>query len=324
MQELLFFRCDAASYAVDVANVDAIAWLPSLSVIDGVPDWFEGLVNYRGEPIPAINFNRLMGHPAVMLSVDQKILLLECRQARMALIVDQVDGIDLSIHDEVTVLDCAAKPQLEGFPVKGEVRIDDRLVMLLDVEVLIHLTQQCGHIGVPRQVAQPNPDARVQEIFQTRMHQLAQPVSAAQIGAEHLFAIVGIGARKYAIGLHDVAEFGHLQKYSPVPGCPAYVVGCINLRGDIISVIDLSAYLGLGRVSDAQDIVVLGSSGNKVGVLIKAVDRLVNANLQQVRAMREGDDHHPLAKNMLKEENDITAILDVPSLLTSKILEVSP
>jgi purine-binding chemotaxis protein CheW len=109
-----------------------------------------------------------------------------------------------------------------------------------------------------------------------------------------------------------------------VPGCPAYVVGCINLRGDIIAVIDLSAYLGLGRVSDAQDIVVLGSSGNKVGVLIKAVDRLVNANLQQVRAMREGDDHHPLAKNMLKEENDITAILDVPSLLTSKILEVSP
>ena len=60
---------------------------------------------------------------------------------------------------------------------------------------------------------------------------------------------------------------------SPLPGAPAFVVGVINLRGEILSVIDLKKFFELPErgLSDVNKVIVLQSPAMEFGVLADAI-----------------------------------------------------
>ena len=57
--------------------------------------------------------------------------------------------------------------------------------------------------------------------------------------------IFSIANTAYAAPIENVAEIGRPLKATPVPNVPEWVLGVTNLRGDIISIVDLRAFLGL-------------------------------------------------------------------------------
>ena len=52
---------------------------------------------------------------------------------------------------------------------------------------------------------------------------------------------------KYGIKVMQVQEVLRMTEIAPVPGAPQYVLGIINLRGNVVPVVDLCARLGKGR-----------------------------------------------------------------------------
>ncbi len=65
---------------------------------------------------------------------------------------------------------------------------------------------------------------------------------------------------------------------TPVPGCPDYISGIINVRGDIESVIRLSFFLGLPAmdVDDKTRIVICETLKLRSGILVNSVDDVVD------------------------------------------------
>ncbi len=70
-----------------------------------------------------------------------------------------------------------------------------------------------------------------------------------------------IGHENFCVDIFAVREIVRVQEITKVPGAPDFVRGVINLRGRIISVVDLGHQLGLGRTF-VRAISILNDSGN--------------------------------------------------------------
>ena len=71
------------------------------------------------------------------------------------------------------------------------------------------------------------------------------------------FLCFSLGAEEYAIPLLVVREVIAMPEYTPVPYTPPYFLGIMNLRGQVISVMDLRQKLGLKPRSDAETTVII-------------------------------------------------------------------
>lgn len=81
----------------------------------------------------------------------------------------------------------------------------------------------------------------------------------------------------YGINVMQIQEVLRYTDIAPVPGAPDYVLGIINLRGNVVTVIDTRRRFGLSDadVSDHTRIVVLEIDGQVVGVLVDSVAEVV-------------------------------------------------
>ncbi|MCP3698411.1 MAG: chemotaxis protein CheW [Aliivibrio sp.] len=81
----------------------------------------------------------------------------------------------------------------------------------------------------------------------------------------------------YGINVMQVREVLRHTEIAPVPGAPDYVIGIINLRGNVVTVIDTRARFGLmqGEITDNTRIIVIESERQVIGILVDSVAEVV-------------------------------------------------
>ena len=85
-----------------------------------------------------------------------------------------------------------------------------------------------------------------------------------------LHVLVRVAGEDYALAVADVLEVTELGEITPVPGAGAEVLGVRNLRGQVLTVIDLASVLGLAG-SRPDHIVVAEQGGLKGGMAVDSV-----------------------------------------------------
>lgn len=90
----------------------------------------------------------------------------------------------------------------------------------------------------------------------------------------------------YGVNVMHVQEVLRITEIAPVPGAPEYVLGIINLRGSVVTVIDtrLRFGLGAGETTDDSRIVVIESEQQVVGILVDSVAEVVDLRSSQIDA----------------------------------------
>ena len=75
----------------------------------------------------------------------------------------------------------------------------------------------------------------------------------------------------------QVQEVLRYSEIAPVPGAPAYVLGIINLRGNVVTVIDTRTRFGLNsaEVTDNSRIVIIEAEKQVIGILVDSVAEVV-------------------------------------------------
>ncbi len=319
MDALFYFQSDATRYCVNVNHVERVTWLPALSSSDGAPVWLTGLLNLQGKSVPVIDFSRFMGHSARTITLQQKLIILKDEDRRVALIVDQVDGIEewsgeLLALPHLQNLAAASHADMSSV-LLGDVRQGDDMVMLVNALSLLEVPANWPEQGERADLPEFFGDAVQTQVFQSRMHQLAQ-VSATEDEQGLLqFAVVSTGSRLYAIHLEQIVEFTQLLQYTVLPGSPASIVGCMNLRGEILSIVDIGFLVGADPSPRNANVVVLNHQGHKFSCLIQSIERLVSVPELNVVAMHDNEELHPLAKTLLRDGSDVTTILNLEAVV---------
>lgn len=117
--------------------------------------------------------------------------------------------------------------------------------------------------------ALPAGEAR-QAILKARARALAlEPPSIAD--AQQLLEIVEfrLGAEIFGVGAAFVREICPLREFTPLPGTPPFVLGIINLRGQILSVVDLKKIFALPEkgLGQLNKVIVLNNEQMEFGIL---------------------------------------------------------
>ena len=96
--------------------------------------------------------------------------------------------------------------------------------------------------------------------------------------------VFDLASEFYGVDIGDVREIIRMQTVTRVPGAPPYVEGIINLRGQVIPVVDLRKRLELviGEQTNESRIVWVTISGQDVGVIVDAVTEVLRIPLSSI------------------------------------------
>lgn len=115
--------------------------------------------------------------------------------------------------------------------------------------------------------------AEKKRILEKRAAMLALPAEMKPPGTQIEVIEFLLSHERYGVESRYVREVFPLQEYTPVPCTPSFVTGIINLRGEILSIIDLKRFFGLAEtgLSDLNRVIVLSSPEMEFGILADAI-----------------------------------------------------
>jgi purine-binding chemotaxis protein CheW len=103
-----------------------------------------------------------------------------------------------------------------------------------------------------------------------------------------LFAVAG---RLYGCEIETVREIMPVRRCTRLPGAPPFVRGLINLRGTVVTVVDLALRLGVGRAAAEDGSIVVVDLGARVcGLAVDEVRDVVPLRPEEMGAVGEADD----------------------------------
>lgn len=155
-------------------------------------------------------------------------------------------------------------------------------------------------------------------ILRARAHALAQPPQEEMDEGIPL-VVFSLSGEKYALPTANVQEVQPLQQVCEVPCTPAFVVGVVNIRGAIYSVIDIREFLGIpGRgVAAGAKVIMVKAAGLEVGILADDVLGAISAPVSKIKPP-------PVARSRVREEyirgvtEEMIVILNLEALLSDE------
>ncbi|MDH3354407.1 MAG: chemotaxis protein CheW [Chromatiales bacterium] len=124
---------------------------------------------------------------------------------------------------------------------------------------------------------------------------------------------------KYAVNVTHVREVLKNTNISPVPGAPYFVLGIINLRGNIVTVIDTHSRLSLAasEPTDSTRIVVVDMDGQVVGMMVDKVEEVVNLKESEIDyAPNVGnDDSSNFIHGVSQRDEELLILVDLDKML---------
>jgi len=217
-------------------------------------------------------------------------------------------------------MEAAAEPDEESSDLLDELiaAIDQEIEQTLKLEAeAVPATTAEAQAGKESMEAAAEPDeessdllgeliaAIDQEIEQTlELEAEAVPATTAEARAKDAeqYVIFSLAGTEYAVPIANVIEIGQPLNITPVPNVPDWVPGVANLRGEIISMVDLRAFLGMERAGYRQASRMLVAQASQedmtTGLL---VDRV--SGIRYLSADRIGEPTAPI-------EDQVTPYLD--------------
>ena len=131
-----------------------------------------------------------------------------------------------------------------------------------------------------------------------------------------LFRVAG---KVYGCEIDAVREIIPYRRATRLPGAPPFVQGLINLRGTIVTVLDLGARLDPARPPVRDGSIILATHGTRVvGVAVDEVMDVQGISEEHVEA--HGGARDALIRGLGHLESDVVVLLDIHTLVTQVLL----
>ncbi len=126
----------------------------------------------------------------------------------------------------------------------------------------------------------------------------------------------------YGIAVMQVQEVLRVTEITPVPGAPHYVLGIINLRGNVVTVIDTRTRFGLPRkeVDDISRIIIIESGEHVVGLLVDSVAEVVYLRASEIESAPNvgNEESARYIQGVHSQDGNLLILVDVNKLLTEE------
>lgn len=128
-----------------------------------------------------------------------------------------------------------------------------------------------------------------------------------------------VGEALCGMDILNIQEINKLMEMTTVPQAPDYVMGILNLRGQIVTIIDLGKKLDLGetKMSDTSRNIIVNAKDEYVGLLVNRISDVVEAEWDKVEPppANIGGIQGAYFKGIFKTKDRLIGILNVEKVL---------
>lgn len=343
----LTFRLGSSLYGIDTFAVEEIFFLPELTPIPEAPRDIVGVVNVRGYVMPVMDINIRFGYQTTDYKLTDSVIVLTSGELKVGMIVHEVQEVRTIAQEEITS-ELAHGRNISGAErrkfVAGIARHNENIIVLVDPEKLIHYigtqelpsseehleaeikTSRTGEefytqseLLQKQRVFCPNATPEERATFHKRAEALRQKAESEDSTGLMPLAVVVLNEEFFGVDLKLVREFTAINQVTPIPCSPSQIVGNMNLRGEILTLVDIRGLLNLplGGMNDTSQAMVINVNDVVAGIKVGEVYDVMFLNPQDVKAVPTAihtvNDEYLQGATPYKEK--MMSILDVPKIL---------
>jgi purine-binding chemotaxis protein CheW len=294
-QSYLTCHLQNSQYAISTDHVLEIFPLPELQMVPETPADLLGVLNLRGKMLPVMHLRRRISKAPLVCTAADTVVVLDCGGLQIGAIVDRVS--------EVCVLDDAVIDRNLAYGrqghtntafLSGVTQYNDENLLILNPDALVSLPDQVadwvwqadetggvGGLGTDESREQLGsfydlyfPKATLWEIqlLAQRAADLRPAIETSDTSQAVPLAVFGLGGEYFGISLGLVREFINTQNIRPIPCAPSQIIGNMNLRGEIMTLVDMRHALNLSTTTAPNSQAVVTQIGDVVAGL--SIDEL--------------------------------------------------
>ena len=155
-----------------------------------------------------------------------------------------------------------------------------------------------------------------------RKEDIPSKLDGLQTSLKDQYILLALEQTLFALPLSSALEIGRRPEITPLPNLPNWVLGISNIRGEIISFINLKAFLGISATGAkvGRRFLIIHNQGMKVGIIVDRIMGIIaldqiDTDLQN-SPYREGEIANYILGAAVSGKNP-TSILDIDKLLSS-------
>ncbi len=126
----------------------------------------------------------------------------------------------------------------------------------------------------------------------------------------------------YGINVMQVREVLRYTEIAPVPGAPEYVLGIINLRGNVVTVIDTRSRFGLvqAEATDNSRVIVIEAESQVVGIMVDSVAEVVYLRTSEIDTTPSvgTDESAKFIQGVSNRNSNLLILVDLNKLLSDE------
>lgn len=355
----LIFSLHGLQYGIDAQLVQEIFLLPELTSIAAAPDDIVGILNLRSQILPVMDLDLRSGHQPQEYRLSDSVIALQWEELRIGIVVNSVHEVK-NINSEVIEAETSygREREINSRFIAGVAKVDADIIMLLNhdkllrdadaVEALLseainddEIDESTNDNSSDRNSKElvkfrtissfydlccPNTTPEQKGIFRDRAENLRQSTENAVTGLIPL-AVVELNGEYFGLDLQLVREFTNIRNVTPIPCCPAHIVGNINLRGEIVTLVDIRSALNmpLATASNTSQAIVIHVDDTVAGVTVDQVFDVMYLSSTDITpvpaALHSGSDEYLQGTAAYSEK--MLSILDLPKIITNGGLAVN-
>ena len=139
------------------------------------------------------------------------------------------------------------------------------------------------------------------------------------------YIVFSLDEQEYGINVMDCQEIITPEKLTNIPDSPEFVKGIINLREEIIPIVNLSDRLNLEADLDKENskIIIVSISGIKAGLLVKNVEEIKKIEAENISDAPSITKkiNQKFIKGIARTDDDLLVLLDPDSLFSQSEIE---
>lgn len=135
------------------------------------------------------------------------------------------------------------------------------------------------------------------------------------------FIEFSLGSEEYGIPLLMVREVISVPEVTPIPKSPAHFLGIMNLRGQVISIVDLRMKLKIeAKKLREEAVIIVDIGGTNIGVVVDSINKVLAFSSEEINEMpaieQQINAHYIFG--IYKKENSLTVLIDIAKILDVK------
>lgn len=358
----LIFRINNSLYGVSTLSVKEIFLLPELTPILEAPPGIVGVIDVRGQILPVMDLNLRFGQQTNNYSLTTQVIVLEQGEQNLGIIVEEVSQVrDLVVIDTANqpVADHHSHPFIAGV-----VRSENDILVIINLANLIKSVFKPNYGARQNYLEQPFPlrllpgnypqqatpvqqpisggeqikssslansstqlTSEALEILRERANRLRQ-IDEVRQNVDHVknLAIIVLNQELFSVDLENVREFTNLEQVVPVPCCPPHIIGNMNLRGEILTLIDICQVLNLPPINlgKISQLIVVEVDNLRVGLAIEKVHDTISIDVKEIDLVPAASysTNKKYFQGTLSYQKNMVSILNISNILQSKNLVV--